>query len=91
MPNRNHRPQKSDQVSLEDTRGVVVRPLENLGDRVHNPKDLEVDAAAVRNGLEHGGTVETQAEARAARGTGGRKRSGAFGRHRAGRDGSKRR
>lgn len=88
---RAHRPQKTDQISTEDTRPLVVKPLENLEDRVHNPKDIEVDEAAVRNGVEHGGVTESAAEARAARGTGGRKRSGAFGRHRVGRDISKRR
>jgi hypothetical protein len=91
MPSRRHRPQKSDQVSLEDTKPVVVRPLENLDDRVHNPKDIEVDTAAIQNGIEHGGAIENQAEARAVRGSGGRKRAGAFGRSRAGRDISKRR
>jgi hypothetical protein len=90
MSNRNHRPQLSDQVSLEDTKPLVVRPLENL-DRVHNPKDIEVDAAAVRNGTAHGGNLETHAEVRSERGGGGRKRSGAFGHHRSGRDISKKR
>jgi hypothetical protein len=91
MAHRNHRPQKTDEVSPDDLKPVVVRPLENLDDRVHNPKDIEVDAAAIRNGMEHGGTAENRAETRTARGSGGRKRSGAFGRHRAGRDISKHR
>ena len=91
MSKRSHRPQKSDEVSLEDTRPVVVRPLVRLDDRVHNPKDIEVDQAAVRAGVSHGGMVEGHAEARTARGSGGRKRSGAFGRSRSGRDLSKRR
>jgi len=91
MPNRNHRPQKAEQISLEDTRPLVVRPLVNLDDRLHNPKDIEVDAAAVRNGVEHGGMTESHAAVRAVRGSGGRKRSGAVGRHRAGRDISKQR
>ncbi|HEX4422832.1 MAG TPA: hypothetical protein VH165_33180 [Kofleriaceae bacterium] len=88
---RAQRPQKADQVSLEDTRQVNVRPLEHLDDRIHNPKDLEVDAAAMREKPEHGGALESSAAARAVRGSGGRKRSGAFGRHQVGRDISKRR
>jgi hypothetical protein len=91
MANRTHRPQKSDEVSLDDLKPVVVRPLENLDDRVHNPKDIEVDRAAIRNGMEHGGTQESQAASRTPRGSGGRKRAGAFGRSRAGRDISKHR
>jgi hypothetical protein len=91
MAKHTQRTQKAGQVDIEDTRPVVVRPLENVEDRVHNPKDIDVDAAAMRNGVEHGGTMESHAETRAARGSGGRKRSGAFGRHRVGRDISKRR
>jgi hypothetical protein len=91
MTKRPQRTQKADQIGSEDTRPLVVRPLENIEDRVHNPKDIEVDTAAMRNGVEHGGMMESHAEARATRGTGGRKRSGAFGRHRVGRDISKRR
>ena len=91
MTKRTQRTQKAGQIGSEDTRPLVVRPLENIEDRVHNPKDIEVDTAAMRNGVEHGGTMESHAETRAARGTGGRKRSGAFGRHRVGRDLSKRR
>jgi hypothetical protein len=91
MSNRTHRTQKTDQVSSDDMKPMVVRPLANVGDRVHNPKDIDVDTAAIRNGTEHGGTLESHAATRATRGTGGRKRSGAFGRHRAGRDTSKRR
>ena len=89
MPNRNHRPQKTDEVALEDTRPLVVHPLESLDDRVHNPKDIEVDTAAISHGIEHGGVQESRAESLNARGTGGRKRSGPFGRHRVGRDLSK--
>ena len=88
---RAHRPQKTDDVSLEDTKPVNVRPLVNPDDRMHNPKDIDVDEAAIRAGMAHGGTTESHAEARAVRGSGGRKRSGAFGRHRVGRDTSKRR
>src|ERR1700742_3031178 len=94
---RAHRPQKTDQVSLDDTRPVNVRPFAFADDRKHNPKDLEIDEAAIRAGVEHGGTIESHAEARAVRGTGGRKRSrtGPTGGHvsgqRAGRDISKRR
>jgi hypothetical protein len=90
MPNRNHRPQKSDQVSLADTKPLVVNPLVNV-DRIHNPKDIDVDTAAVNNGTEHGGMTESHAATRTERGTGGRKRSGAFGHHRSGRDLSKKR
>jgi hypothetical protein len=91
MTKRTQRRQKADQVIPDDTKPLVVRPLENVGDRMHNPKDIDVDGAAMRNGVEHGGTIESHAEMRAARGSGGRKRSGAFGRYRAGRDLSKRR
>jgi hypothetical protein len=92
MPTKRvHRPQKADEVSLEDTKPVNVRPFANADDRLHNPKDIEVDEAAIRAGMEHGGTIESAAEARAVRGSGGRKRSGPFGRHRVGRDISKRR
>lgn len=92
MAKRPQRTQKAQQVAPDDDRKpLVVRPLENLDDRVHNPKDIGVDSAAMRNGVEHGGVTESHVEMRAARGTGGRKRSGAFGRHRGGRDLSKRR
>jgi hypothetical protein len=89
MPNRNHRPQKTDEVALEDTRPLVVAPLAGLDDRLTNPKDLEIDTAAISHGIAHGGTQESRAEALNARGSGGRKRSGPFGRHRVGRDLSK--
>jgi hypothetical protein len=88
---RAHRPQKTDDVSLEDTKPVNVRPIANPDDRMHNPKDIDVDEAAIRAGMVHGGTTESHAESRAVRGSGGRKRSGPFGRHRVGRDTSKRR
>jgi hypothetical protein len=88
---RAHRPQKDDLIPLDDLKPLEVRPLEHLDERMHNPKDLEVDAAAMRQKPEHGGMTESHAEVRAARGTGGRKRSGAFGRSRAGRDISKKR
>jgi hypothetical protein len=91
MASHPHRPQKSEQIDLDDTKPVVVRPLPQVDDRLHNPKDLEVDAAAMREGVEHGGTLETHAAARAARGAGGRKRSGPASRYRSGRDISKRR
>jgi len=87
---RAHRPQKDDLIPLDDLKPVDVRPLEHL-DRLHNPKGARVDAAAMRQKPEHGGTIESHAEARTARGSGGRKRSGAFGRYRAGRDISKKR
>jgi len=89
MTTRAHRPQKAETLH-DDEKPLVVRPLEQL-DRLHNPKDLEIDEAAIRNGVEHGGTIESRAEALATRGSGGRKRSGAFGRSRAGRDISKKR
>jgi hypothetical protein len=89
MTKRAHRPQKAEAL-YDDAKPLVVRPLEQL-DRLHNPKDLDIDEAAIRNGVEHGGTIESRAEALATRGSGGRKRSGAFGRSRAGRDISKKR
>jgi hypothetical protein len=89
MANRNHRPQKTDRTAIDD-KTIVVRPLTHL-DRLHNPRDLDPDLAAMRAGMEHGGTIETRAGALATRGSGGRKRSGPYGRHRAGRDLSKKR
>jgi hypothetical protein len=91
MTKRNHRPQKAGETFDEDTRPMVVKPLENLDDRRHNPKDIEVDSAAIAAGTEHGGTIESRAEALATRGSGGRKRSGSRLRYRAGRDISKKR
>lgn len=88
---RAHRPQKGDLIPMDDLKPLDVRPLVNLDDRLHNPKDIEVDEAAMRQKPEHGGTTESHAEMRAARGSGGRKRSGAFGRYRSGRDISKKR
>ena len=91
MAKRNHRLQKGEQISDDvDTKVVVVRPLVQL-DRLHNPDDIEPDVRAIANGIEHGGMIESRAGALAARGSGGRKRSGAFGRYRAGRDISKKR
>ena len=58
---------------------------------IHNPKDIDVDSAAIANAVEHGGMTQNRAESLAARGSGGRKRSGAFGRSRAGADISKKR
>jgi hypothetical protein len=89
MAKRNHRLQRTDQV-VDDEKLVVVNPLPVL-DRLHNPRDIEPDTAAMRNGMEHGGMLETRAGALATRGSGGRKRSGAFGRYRTGRDISKKR
>ena len=91
MTTRPHRPQKSDGTSNEDTQPLEVKPLANVEDRVHNPKDLDVDTAAIANGVEHGGMTQNRAESLAARGSGGRKRSGAFGRSRMGQDISKKR
>lgn len=70
---------------------MVVRPLENIDDRRNNPKDIDVDEAAIAAGTAHGGTIESRAEALAMRGSGGRKRSGAKLRYRAGRDISQKR
>jgi len=70
---------------------MVVKPLENVDDRRNNPKDIDVDTAAIAAGTEHGGTIENRAESLAMRGSGGRKRSGARLRYRAGRDISKKR
>jgi hypothetical protein len=89
MTKRNHRAQKSDLIPDQDTRAVVVNKLEGLDDRRHNPKDIEPDEAAIANGIAHGGTQDNRAETLATRGSGGRKRSGAFGRYRVGRDLSK--
>jgi hypothetical protein len=89
MAKRNHRPQKTDQLD-DGEKPVVVNPLPEL-DRAHNPRDIEPDVAAMRNGMAHGGTLETRADSLATRGAGGRKRSGAFGRYRTGRDISKKR
>ena len=91
MTKRNHRLQKAEETLGEDTRPMVVNPLENLDDRRHNPKDIEVDSAAIAAGIEHGGTIQNRAEALAMRGSGGRKRSGSRLRYRAGRDISKKR
>lgn len=87
-PKRGHREQTSELVSAEDTRPLVVRPLVNT-DRLHNPDDITVDEAAIAAGVQHGGTLETRAETLQLRGSGGRKRSGARGRHHGGRDLSK--
>jgi len=89
MANRNHRPQKTDRVLIDD-KIIVVRPLPYL-DRMHNRRDVDPDLAAMRAGMAHGGTIESRAGALATRGAGGRKRSGPYGRHRPGRDLSKKR
>lgn len=76
MTNRAHRPQVGDLLELQaDLRPLVVAPLTNLDDRKHNPKDIDVDEAAIANGVQHGGNVENRAASLAARGRGGRKRS----------------
>lgn len=88
-----HRPQKAEEIDLDDSKPVDVKPLPEL-DRLHNPKDIEVDRAAIEHGIEHGGTLETRAEALATRGRGGRKRSrnsSASNKGHAGRDISKKR
>jgi hypothetical protein len=92
MAKHPERPQKNARLDEpEDTKQLDVKPLTSIGDRIHNPRDLEPDVAAMRNGVEHGGTIETRAEALSVRGSGGRKRSWARGRYKAGRDLSKRR
>lgn len=91
MPNRNQRSQKAAEIEREDTRPLIVNPLSGLDDRKRNPKDIEPDTAAMRNGVEHGGVQESRVETLGARGSGGRKRSGASGRHRVGRATSRRR
>ena len=89
MPKRAQRSQASS-TTEDDLRPLVVRPLVQT-DRIHNPDDIEVDEAAIAAGVQHGGTVESRAESLRVRGKGGRKRSGARGRHRRGRDLSKKR
>jgi len=90
MPKRGQRSQASTNPADDDLRPLVVRPLVQT-DRVHNPDDIEVDEAAIAAGVQHGGTTETRAESLHLRGKGGRKRSGARGRSRSGRDISKQR
>ena len=76
MPPRGRRPQASDATLDDDQRRpLIVRPLVQT-DRVHNPDDIEVDDAAIGNGMEHGGSVETRAARLQVRGSGGRKRTG---------------
>jgi hypothetical protein len=89
MPKRAQRSQASNTTD-DDQRPLVVRPLVQT-DRMHNPDDIEVDEAAIAAGVQHGGTIETRAESLSVRGKSGRKRSGARGRHRPGRDITKRR
>jgi hypothetical protein len=89
MPKRPQRSQASSTTD-DDLRPLVVRPLVQT-DRIHNPDDIEVDEAAIAAGVQHGGTLENRAESLQVRGKGGRKRSGARGRHRRGRDLSKKR
>ena len=90
MTKRSHRQQSSEKVDLSDIKPLVVNPLTRL-DRLHNPDDIEPDAVAIANGPEHHASLETRAEELQVRGSGGRKRSGPYGRHRPGRDLSKRR
>lgn len=76
-PKRDHRPQLADELGLDDdNRPLVVKPLTNLDDPIHNPDDIEVDEAAIAQGPTHGGTLETRARELQVRGRGGRKRSG---------------
>jgi hypothetical protein len=91
MAKRSHRTQTTELVPDDDLRPLVVKPLEGLDDRRRNPRDIDPDLAAMRNGITHGGTIDNRAAALAPRGAGGRKRSGAYGRSRPGRDISKRR
>jgi hypothetical protein len=89
-PKRGHRPQASESTSDDDLRPLVVRPLPAT-DRLHNPDDITVDEAAIAAGVQHGGMTENRAQELQVRGAGGRKRSGARGRHRSGRDITKKR
>ena len=89
-PKRGQRPQATDVTRDDDLRPLVVRPLPQT-DRLHNPDDITVDDAAIAAGVEHGGTQQARAATLSVRGAGGRKRSGARGRHRRGRDLSKKR
>ena len=91
MPKRSHRTQTTELVPDDDIRPLVIKPLEGLDDRRRNPRDIDPDLAAMRAGITHGGTQDNRAAALHPRGAGGRKRSGAFGRSRAGRDISKKR
>ena len=72
MSNRQHRPQKGEEL-LNEEKPVTVSSLD-LEDRKHNPKDLEVDEAAIAAGMTHGGVQENHAQTQAVRGEGGRKR-----------------
>ncbi|MFT3699240.1 MAG: hypothetical protein QM831_39195 [Kofleriaceae bacterium] len=88
-----HRPQKAEEIDLDDTKPLDIKPLQNL-DRMNNPKDIDVDEEAISHGIEHGGTIETRAESLMTRGRGGRKRSqnsAASNKGHAGRDISKKR
>ncbi len=89
-PKRGHREQASELTSDDDDRPLVIQPLAQT-DRLHNPDDISVDEAAIAAGVQHGGTLETRAEALQVRGSGGRKRSGPRSKHRGGRDISKKR
>ena len=91
MPKRTHRPQKADQIDVSDTRPLEPGPVADRDDRLNNPKDLDPEVAVEHNHIDHGGMIESRAEALTERGSGGRKRSGPFGRYRAGRDLSKKR
>jgi hypothetical protein len=85
QPKRGHREQVAELVDVDDVRPLDVHPLPST-DRLHNPDDITVDEAAIDAGVTHGGTLETRAESMQVRGNGGRKRSGARGRHHSGRD-----
>ena len=90
MSTHSHRTQKQDLIDTTDTRPVRVTRI-RADDRVRNRRDVDPDERAMSAGVEHGGTQESRAESLHTRGAGGRKRSGAFGRSRSGRDISKRR
>jgi hypothetical protein len=90
MSTHSHRTQKPDLIDTSDTRPVHVTRI-RADDRLRNRRDVEPDERAMDAGLAHGGTQESRSETLRTRGDGGRKRSGAFGRSRAGRDISKRR
>jgi hypothetical protein len=62
------RPERDTPLDDDELREAEVPPHPNLSDRMHNPKDLDVDERAMEAGVEHGGNLETPARARAVRG-----------------------
>lgn len=74
MTKRVHRPQKSELV-IDDAERPLPVASPHPDDRLHNPKDLDPPAPGFTGGMEHGGTIESRAEALQTRGDGGRKRA----------------